>query len=63
MKPTELDAIHRFLGRTVETHQAIVILTCLKIEANPPIGVKNMVLHTVLTLHLPISMEFWHCYP
>ena len=62
MKPTELvHAIHRFLGSTVVTQQAIVIVTCPKIEANAPVWERNVVPHAVRPLHLPISMEFGHC--
>ena len=47
--------------QAMEVVNTLIIDTIPLIEANPPVGVRNMVLDTVLTLRLPISMEFGHC--
>lgn len=47
--------------QAMEVVNTLILDTVPRIEANPPVGVRNMVLDTVLTLRLPISMEFGHC--
>lgn len=46
--------------QAMEVFHTLILDTVPRIEANPPVGVRNMVLDTVLTLRLPISMEFGH---
>ena len=46
--------------QAMEVVNTLILDTVPRIEANPPVGVRNMVLDTVLTLRLPISMEFGH---
>ena len=47
--------------QAMEVFHTLILDTVPRIEANPPVWVRNMVLDTVLTLRLPISMEFGHC--
>lgn len=46
--------------QAMEVFHTLILDTVPRIESNPPVGVRNMVLDTVLTLSLPLTVKLGH---